>query len=73
MLSLCFASNRADLYSAPFCPEKGRIAVEYLIFLPLLFAAGYWLGKWQNRHYRRDRLLAGQRLLQLRTLSLGNR
>ena len=31
----------------------------------LLFVAGYWLGKWQNRNYKRDRRVALARKLQL--------
>jgi len=44
--------------------------VSFWILIPLVFAGGYLLGRWQNRRWRYDRVAAAQRLLQLKVLSL---
>ncbi len=44
--------------------------LSFWILIPLVFAGGYLLGRWQNRRWRYDRVAAAQRLLQLKVLSL---
>jgi hypothetical protein len=44
--------------------------LEIWLLMPLLFASCYLLGRWHNRRWRRDRVAAAQRLLQLKVLSL---
>jgi len=44
--------------------------LELWIKLFWIFAIGYWLGKWQNHRYRRDKILRISRRLQLQALSL---
>ena len=44
--------------------------MELWIKLFWVFAIGYWLGRWQNQRYRRDKILCISRRLQLQALSL---
>ena len=39
--------------------------MEFWLLAPLLFASGYLLGRWRNRHWRRDRVATLGRKLQL--------
>lgn len=39
--------------------------MEFWLLTPLLFVSGYLLGRWHNRHWRRDRVVALHRKLQL--------
>jgi hypothetical protein len=46
-----------------------RIALDFWLLTPLLFASGYLLGRWHNRRWRRDRALRKAKQMTLTPLT----
>lgn len=49
------------------------LILDFWLLMPLMFSSGYLIGRWHNRHWRRDRLVALGRRYQLLAARIENK